>query len=171
VAGEYPLDANTIYACGLALGHSLTELRFRGVYLRCCWGGTRANRVSGSRRWLAEGLRETGARVESAGVVPTPAVAFLARTHGFRRAVVISASHNPWQDNGIKLFGADGYKAGRCGGAGHGRRNPSSCLAFSRSRRGHTDSGRGQRCAPGRLYSVSPRLRAGTPIERFAHCG
>ena len=40
----------------------------------------------------------------------TPAVAFLARTHGFHAGVVISASHNPWQDNGIKLFGADGFK-------------------------------------------------------------
>ncbi len=39
-----------------------------------------------------------------------PAVAFLARTHGFDAGVVISASHNPWRDNGIKLFGADGFK-------------------------------------------------------------
>ncbi|HEY1255117.1 MAG TPA: phosphoglucosamine mutase, partial [Terracidiphilus sp.] len=59
---------------------------------------------------IAAGLRETGVGVESAGVVPTPAVAFLARTHGFQAGVVISASHNPWQDNGIKLFGADGFK-------------------------------------------------------------
>jgi phosphoglucosamine mutase len=42
--------------------------------------------------------------------VPTPAVAFLARSHGFQAGVVISASHNPWQDNGIKFFGGDGYK-------------------------------------------------------------
>jgi phosphoglucosamine mutase len=55
-------------------------------------------------------LRKTGVRVESAGVVPTPAIAYLARTHGFQAGVVISASHNPWQDNGIKLFGADGFK-------------------------------------------------------------
>ena len=48
--------------------------------------------------------------MESAGIVTTPAVAFLARTHGFHAGVVISASHNPWQDNGIKLFGADGFK-------------------------------------------------------------
>ena len=59
---------------------------------------------------LAAGLREAGARVESAGVITTPAVAFLARTHGFQAGVVISASHNPWQDNGIKLFGGDGFK-------------------------------------------------------------
>jgi phosphoglucosamine mutase len=48
--------------------------------------------------------------VESAGVVTTPAIAFLAHTHGFAAGVVISASHNPWRDNGIKLFGPDGYK-------------------------------------------------------------
>jgi phosphoglucosamine mutase len=59
---------------------------------------------------LAAGLRQAGARVESAGVITTPAVAFLARTHGFQAGVVISASHNPWRDNGIKLFGADGFK-------------------------------------------------------------
>ncbi len=59
---------------------------------------------------LAEGLRKAGAIVESAGVITTPAVAFLARTHGFHAGVVISASHNPWADNGIKLFGGDGFK-------------------------------------------------------------
>jgi phosphoglucosamine mutase len=59
---------------------------------------------------LAAGLRKAGARVESAGVVPTPAIAFLTRTHGFDAGVVISASHNPWRDNGIKLFGGDGFK-------------------------------------------------------------
>jgi phosphoglucosamine mutase len=59
---------------------------------------------------LAAGLRATGVRVESAGVITTPAVAFLARTHGFQAGVVISASHNPWRDNGIKLFGGDGFK-------------------------------------------------------------
>jgi phosphoglucosamine mutase len=48
--------------------------------------------------------------VESAGVITTPGVAFLARKHGFSAGVVISASHNPWQDNGIKVFGGDGYK-------------------------------------------------------------
>jgi len=59
---------------------------------------------------LAAGLRAGGAAVESAGIVPTPAVAFLVRKHGFHAGVVLSASHNPWQDNGIKLFGGDGFK-------------------------------------------------------------
>ena len=48
--------------------------------------------------------------MESAGVITTPAVAFLTHMHRFDAGVVISASHNPWQDNGIKLFGPDGYK-------------------------------------------------------------
>src|ERR1035437_10575674 len=109
VAGEYPLDATTIYACGLALGHSLRN-SVPGSLPRVLLG--RDTRESGP--WiaaeLAAGLRETGVRVESAGVVPTPAVAFLAHTHGFQAGVVISASHNPWRDNGIKLFGPDGFK-------------------------------------------------------------
>jgi phosphoglucosamine mutase len=48
--------------------------------------------------------------VESAGVITTPGVAFLARTGDFAAGIVISASHNPWRDNGIKVFGHDGYK-------------------------------------------------------------
>jgi phosphoglucosamine mutase len=59
---------------------------------------------------IAAGLREGGATVESAGVITTPGIAFLARMHGFSAGVVVSASHNPWQDNGIKVFGNDGYK-------------------------------------------------------------
>ncbi len=107
VAGESPLDHNTIFACGLALGHSLRKMAARP---RVILG--RDTRESGP--WiaatLAAGLRVTGASVESAGVITTPAVAFLARTHGFHAGVVISASHNPWRDNGIKLFGGDGFK-------------------------------------------------------------
>jgi phosphoglucosamine mutase len=48
--------------------------------------------------------------VLNAGVITTPGVAFLTRKHGLAAGVVISASHNPWQDNGIKVFGGDGYK-------------------------------------------------------------
>ena len=107
VAGEAPLDATTVLAAGLALGHSL---RKASAEPRVILG--RDTRESGL--WiaatLAEGLRQAGASIESAGVVPTPAIAFLARTHGFHAGVVISASHNPWRDNGIKLFGGDGFK-------------------------------------------------------------
>ena len=107
VAGENPLDPTTIFATGLALAHSLKKV---SAEPRVILG--RDTRESGP--WiaatLAAGLRSAGAKVESAGVTPTPAVAFLARKHGFDAGVVISASHNPWQDNGIKLFGGDGFK-------------------------------------------------------------
>jgi phosphoglucosamine mutase len=91
----------------LALGHSLRKMAAEPKVIL-----GRDTRESGP--WiaatLAAGLRATGVRVESAGVITTPAVAFLARTHGFQAGVVISASHNPWRDNGIKLFGGDGFK-------------------------------------------------------------
>jgi len=107
VAGQTPLDPRTIYSVGLALGHSLRKSVAKPKVLL-----GRDTRESGP--WiaatLAAGLHEAGAAVESAGIVTTPAVAFLARTHGFHAGVVISASHNPWADNGIKLFGADGFK-------------------------------------------------------------
>ncbi len=106
IAGDPPLDARTIYATGLALGHSLRHDADPKVILG------RDTRESST--WIAAtitaALRDTGVRVESAGVVPTPAVAFLARNRRFDAGVVISASHNPWRDNGIKLFGADGFK-------------------------------------------------------------
>ncbi|WP_348262168.1 phosphoglucosamine mutase [Telmatobacter sp. DSM 110680] len=106
IAGEPPLDARTIYATGLALGHSLRDHAEPKVIL--------GRDTRESSNWIAAtvaaALRETGVRVESAGVVPTPAVAFLAQNRGFDAGVVISASHNPWRDNGIKLFGRDGFK-------------------------------------------------------------
>ncbi|MGA8042859.1 MAG: phosphoglucosamine mutase, partial [Terracidiphilus sp.] len=107
IAGEPPLDPQTVYAAGVALGHSL---RRTSDAPRVLLG--RDTRESGP--WIAAtvaaGLREVGVLVESAGVVPTPAIAYLVRRHGFQAGVVISASHNPWRDNGIKLFGGDGYK-------------------------------------------------------------
>jgi phosphoglucosamine mutase len=107
IAGESPLDPTTIYSVGLALAHSLRKTVARPRVLI-----GRDTRESGP--WIAatltEGLRQAGATAESAGVVTTPAIAFLARTHCFHAGVVISASHNPWQDNGIKLFGGDGFK-------------------------------------------------------------
>ena len=107
VAGQTPLDASTIYAIGLALAHSVAAVSPKP---RVVFGMD--TRESGS--WIAAtltaGLTAGGASVESAGVITTPAIAFLTRTHGFSAGVVISASHNPWQDNGIKVFGPDGYK-------------------------------------------------------------
>src|SRR3984957_10957458 len=104
IAGQSPLDAPTIHPLGLALAHHL------GASPRVLLGMD--TRESGP--WIAAtltaGLIAGGATVESAGVITTPAVAFLTHTHKFSAGVVISASHNPWQDNGIKLFGPDGFK-------------------------------------------------------------
>ena len=106
IAGEPPLDPQTIYATGLALGHSLRQKARPKVLL----GRDTRESSPWIAAMIAAGLRDAGVQVESAGVVPTPAVAFLTHTHGFDAGVVISASHNPWRDNGIKLFGADGFK-------------------------------------------------------------
>ena len=105
VAGEYPLDKKTVYAVGRALGDHLPAGPRRVVI------GQDTRESSG---WMADtlaaGLRAAKVETASAGVVPTPTIAYLTHTHGFSAGVVISASHNPWRDNGIKVFGPDGYK-------------------------------------------------------------
>jgi phosphoglucosamine mutase len=107
VAGEAPLDRKTIYAVGLALAHQLNGSHAQPKVL---FGMDTRESSSWIAAIISAGLREGGAHVENAGVVTTPAIAFLAREHGFSAGIVISASHNPWQDNGIKVFGGDGYK-------------------------------------------------------------
>jgi phosphoglucosamine mutase len=107
VAGEAPLDAKTIHAVGLALAHQLNGSEQPPRVLLGMDTRESSNWIAAT---IAAGLTEGGAHVENAGVVTTPAIAFLARKHGFSAGVVISASHNPWQDNGIKVFGSDGYK-------------------------------------------------------------
>jgi phosphoglucosamine mutase len=107
VAGESPLDPKTIYAVGMALAHQLKATTPQPSVILGM-----DTRESGN--WIAAvisaGLVAGGASVQSAGVITTPAIAYLANTHGFSAGVVISASHNPWHDNGIKIFGGDGYK-------------------------------------------------------------
>ena len=112
VAGTTPLDTNTVYAVGLALAHQLRPgaLQAGMVGPRVILGRDTRESSPWIAKLLAAGLRAGGAEVESAGIVPTPAIAHLAHTHGFHAGVVISASHNPWEDNGIKLFGPDGKK-------------------------------------------------------------
>src|SRR6476660_5705295 len=105
VAGEFPLDKKTVYAVGRALGDHLPAGPRRVVV---------GQDTRESSAWIADllvaGLRDSGVETASAGVVPTPAIAYLTHSHGFSAGVVISASHNPWRDNGIKVFGGDGYK-------------------------------------------------------------
>jgi phosphoglucosamine mutase len=107
VAGQAPLNDTTIYAIGLALAHTL---KAKTTQPRVLLGMDTRESSEHIAAVLTSGLREGGAMVESAGVITTPAVAHLAHAHQFAAGVVISASHNPWQDNGIKLFGPDGFK-------------------------------------------------------------
>jgi phosphoglucosamine mutase len=107
VAGEFPLTKQSTYLIGRALGHDLIRAT------------PKAQAVIGqdtreSSRWIAdrvsEGLAAVGVDVHSAGVITTPGVAYLARSRNMAAGVVISASHNPWTDNGIKVFSGDGFK-------------------------------------------------------------
>jgi phosphoglucosamine mutase len=107
VAGEAPLDKKTIYAVGLALAHQLAASH---PHPRLILGMDTRQSSEWIAATLAAGLKAGGAVVENAGVITTPGIAWLARRHGFSAGIVISASHNPWQDNGIKVFGSDGFK-------------------------------------------------------------
>lgn len=104
-AGSFPLDAETVRALGLAAGRVL--------------GGTGASALVAmdpreSSPWIAaallHGLGEAGVSCRFGGVLPTPAVARLCAEGGFTFGAVISASHNPYEDNGIKFFSGDGFK-------------------------------------------------------------
>jgi len=109
-AGTYPLDPPTVRRVGAALVRALPPTVESNGSPRLLIG--RDTRESGG--WieaeLAHGARGEGAQVMSAGVVPTPAVAYLTRTAGYDAGVVISASHNPFEDNGIKVFSGRGEK-------------------------------------------------------------
>jgi phosphoglucosamine mutase len=102
-AHEYPLDPRTMFALGEALAHRLK-------------GGTvllgMDTRESGPEiaRALAAGVRQGAGEAVLIGVVPTPAVAYLCHTTDAKAGLSISASHNPYQDNGVKIFGHDGMK-------------------------------------------------------------
>ena len=107
VAGEFPLTTESTYLIGRALGHDL--IRSTRTAQAVIGQDTRE-----SSRWIADrvaaGLVSVSVEVHSAGVITTPGVAYLARSRGLAAGVVISASHNPWTDNGIKVFSGDGYK-------------------------------------------------------------
>ncbi len=107
VAGQAPLDHQTSQAVGAALGRWVVESsEHRKVVVGM------DTRESGP--WLASevaaGLARHGVSVDFAGVTTTPGIAYLAKTGPFAAGVMISASHNPYQDNGIKLIGHAGYK-------------------------------------------------------------
>jgi phosphoglucosamine mutase len=105
VAGEYPLDKKTIFAIGRALGDHLPAGPRRVVI---------GQDTRESSAWIADtlaaGLSMANVVVASAGVITTPGIAYIAHTQKYSAGIVVSASHNPWRDNGIKVFGPDGFK-------------------------------------------------------------
>ncbi len=111
IPGEYPLDDATLDRVGLALGNYLRlEGRARGEKPSVLIG--RDTRESGPHiaERIACGLAAGGAKPVSAGVLTTPGVAWLVNREGFAAGVVISASHNPYHDNGVKLISSTGMK-------------------------------------------------------------
>lgn len=107
-AGSFPLDDQTIYAFGAALGDDVRRSTPGPAEILI---GT-DTRESGP--WIASlvagGILSRGCTVRYAGVITTPGVAYLTRTGPFVAGVMISASHNPFQDNGIKAFSHSGFK-------------------------------------------------------------
>ena len=108
-AGEFPLDSKTVRMIGASLARHLAE-RIDGRPPVIVTG--RDTRESGLRieEELLAGALANGASVQSAGVITTPGVAYLARVLPADAGVVISASHNPFADNGIKIFDPSGRK-------------------------------------------------------------
>ena len=107
VAGLYPLDPATVHAAGAALGQWIVATQTaRAVVIGM------DTRESGA--WIASqvagGLARHGIAVDFAGITTTPGVAYLAKMGPYAAGVMISASHNPYRDNGIKIIGHSGYK-------------------------------------------------------------
>ena len=104
--GEFPLDESTVYAVGLALARHISRTSNPNVLI----GMDTRESSPVIAELLAAGLREGGSACEFAGIVPTPAVAYATHQGDYSLGVEVSASHNPWEDNGIKVLGPFGYK-------------------------------------------------------------
>ena len=107
LAGQYPLDRATVAKIGSALGAVLAQTAGAA---RVVVGMDTRESSPWIARALASGLASAGAQVVNAGIMTTPGVAFLTRREGFSAGVAVSASHNPYQDNGIKVFSGAGTK-------------------------------------------------------------
>ena len=107
VPGEYPLDDQTLYWIGRSIGG---YLRLGNEHPRVLIGTDTRESGAHIAAEIAAGLVEEGISNSFAGVISTPGVACLVRKEGFTAGVVISASHNPYHDNGVKLFAGSGMK-------------------------------------------------------------
>lgn len=105
--GEPPLDRETVTALAV---HLAATLRSRSSRPQVVLGGDTRESTPEICRWLASGLLAAGVDLRYAGVIPTPGVAWLTRELRSAAGVIVSASHNPWPDNGIKLVDPQGFK-------------------------------------------------------------
>ena len=110
-ANRFPVTPDVVLKVGQALGMLLRQMPGRQGGKRMVLIG-KDTRLSGYmvEQALASGLNSMGVGVQLTGPLPTPGVGFLARNMRVDAGVIISASHNPYNDNGIKIFGADGFK-------------------------------------------------------------
>lgn len=109
-ANHFPVTPDVVLKVGQALGLLLRQMPGRQATRMVLIG--KDTRLSGYmvEQSLAAGLNSMGVGVQLTGPLPTPGVGFLARNMRVDAGVIISASHNPYNDNGIKIFGADGFK-------------------------------------------------------------
>lgn len=107
IAGQFPLDYSSVYTLGKALAELLEE---EGLPLKVIIG--RDTRESGAwlEQALIQGINKSKGEAFSAGIIPTSAISFLTKKYSFSAGIIISASHNPYQDNGIKIFSSQGIK-------------------------------------------------------------
>jgi len=106
-ANRYPMDAMTAFSVGQAVTHLIKkEKQNAGIVIG------RDTRISGNmlEHSLAAGIASMGGDPYLAGVLPTPGIAFTCRSMGAEAGIMISASHNPYEDNGIKIFSGQGFK-------------------------------------------------------------
>src|ERR1044072_3949643 len=110
-ANRFPMTSDVVLKVGHALGLLLRQMPNRQGHPRMVLIG-KDTRLSGYmvEQAMAAGLNSMGVGVQLTGPLPTPGIGFLARNMRVDAGVIISASHNPYHDNGIKIFGADGFK-------------------------------------------------------------
>ena len=104
-SNKFPFDNNTVSLIGYVLAETLDK-KGNGVLIG------RDTRESCNRifKALQKGINSAGIKVIDLGIVPTPAVAYLLKKNNYQAGIVISASHNPYLDNGIKFFSSKGTK-------------------------------------------------------------
>ena len=104
---RFPMDGITAFQFGQALTHILRQGKPTPQIII---GKDTRNSGYMLERSLEAGIASMGGTSHNVGVVPTPAIAYIAKDMGFNAGIVISASHNPYHDNGLKTFNSDGFK-------------------------------------------------------------